>query len=124
HRLLIPRPTYKWGRQREGGARHWKKSCRRSERITPDGSLNGDPTGLGERFGVGLEAAEPSAGARGSNTAEWGDRLVVDRLVVDVHDAARQPLGQLHPPHHVAGEDSERQSVLTAIYDVDELVLR
>jgi hypothetical protein len=40
-----------------------------------------------------------------------------------VHDAARQPLGQLHPPHHVPGEDSERQSVLTAIHDVDELVL-
>ena len=53
------------------------------------------PLGLGERLDVGLRAAVPGAGAGCADPAERRDRLVVHGLVVDVHQAGRDPLGQL-----------------------------
>ena len=60
-----------------------------------------------------LAAAPPSrrAGAGVLDPAERDGRLVVDGLVVDVHQAARDPLGDLQAAHHVAGEDAQGQPV-------------
>ena len=57
----------------------------------------------------------PGAGARLPDPAERDQRLVVDGLVVDVHQPGRDPLGQLQTLHHVAGQDAQRQPVLGAV---------
>src|SRR5688572_5215406 len=57
------------------------------EGVRRDGPLHRDPLGLGEGLDVGLDAPEPGAGAREADAAERRCGLVVDGLVVDVHDA-------------------------------------
>src|SRR6201999_806816 len=48
----------------------------------------------------------------GEQTTERDVRLVVDGLVVDVHDPGGDPAGQLQAAHHVAGQDAQGQAVL------------
>ena len=74
-----------------------------SERVGGQVSADGDPLGLGEGLDVGLGAAVPGAGAGRADAAERGDRLVVDGLVVDVHQAGRDPLGQRQAAHRRPG---------------------
>jgi hypothetical protein len=57
------------------------------ERIGGDVALDGHPLRLGERLDVGRRAAGAAARAGYADAAEWGRRLVVHGLVVDVHDA-------------------------------------
>jgi len=54
----------------------------------------GDPLPLGELIPAALRA-EPAAVAGRTGAAERRVRVVVQRLVVDVHDAGVQPLGEL-----------------------------
>src|SRR5258708_19559256 len=84
---------------------------RPSERIRGDVAADGDPAGVGEGVQVG-RAAEPRARTRSTNSAERRVRRVVDRLVVDVHDAGRDLPGELEAPHDVPGKDAEREPVL------------
>ena len=58
------------------------------------------------------------------DAAERRDRLVVDRLVVDVHQPGRDPLGQLQPGVDVAGQDAQRQPVVGAGGQLRDLVER
>jgi hypothetical protein len=68
--------------------------------------------------------AEPCAGAGGRDAAERHEGLVVDRLVVDVHQAGRDALGELQPLQYVPGEDAQRQPVLAVAGERDGLVER
>src|SRR6266545_4790563 len=76
-----------------------------SERIVRDGALHREPLGLGERFYVGRGPAEPGSGSRRAHPAERRDRLVADRLVVDVNDAAKEVFGPVAPVLSFADED-------------------
>ena len=67
-------------------------------------------------------AAVPGPGARLADAAEGNQRLVVDRLVVDVHQPGRNPLGQRQALHHIAGQNAEGQAVFGAAGQPDRLV--
>src|SRR5580698_10249926 len=59
----------------------------------------GDPLPLGELVPAALRA-EPAAVNRGTGAAERRVRVVVQRLVVDMHDAGAQPVGDLEAALH------------------------
>src|SRR4051794_32182861 len=86
-----------------------------SERVLRQVAAHGDPLDLGERVEIGLRAAVPGAGAGLPDTPERDQRLVVDGLVVDVHEPGGDALGQREALHHVPGEDAQRQAVLGAV---------
>lgn len=71
---------------------------------------HGRPAQLGEGLQIG-PAAEPCAGAGRGDAAEWRDRLVVHRLVVDVDDAGRDPVREFQAERGVTGDDAEGESV-------------
>src|ERR1700722_7256318 len=67
---------------------------RKLERIGGDVATDGHPAGVRERVQVS-RTGEPGAGARGPEAAERDVRLVVDGLLVDMHDTGRYLPGQL-----------------------------
>src|SRR6185312_9143378 len=74
------------------------------ERIPFDLALHGDPLGFGECLDVGVGAAEARPGSGCPDPAEGNNRLVVDRLVVDVHDSAVHAVGERERAQRVLGE--------------------
>src|SRR6202000_2946169 len=69
------------------------------------------PASIGEGVQVG-GAAEAGPGTGGQQATERDVGLVVDGLVVDVHDPGGDLAGQLQAAHDVAGQDAEREAVL------------
>src|SRR3984885_46290 len=81
---------------------------------------DGDPAPLGELVPAALRP-EPGAVARGAGAAERGVRVIVQCLVVDVHDAGVELVR--HGPATVAGTglDGRDQAVLGVVRDRDRL---
>src|SRR5699024_11573046 len=48
--------------------------------------------------------------------------LVLDGLVVDVHDAAGDTVGDLHATHRIGGDDPQRQPVLGGVGQLHQLL--
>src|ERR1017187_7988016 len=102
-----PAPTMPtWAREERG-----PRMLPPLERVRGDVAAHGHPPGLGKGIQVS-RAAEPGPGARGQQAAEGSVGLVVDRLVVNVHDAGRDLPGQVEAAHDIAREDPEREAVV------------
>src|ERR687895_1136605 len=79
----------------------------------PGAALNGDPLELCELV-YGRTAPEPSPPAV-LDAPERHLGLVVDRLIVDMHDPGLQLLGQAETPVRIAGEDPCGETVARVV---------
>src|ERR1700722_10093762 len=81
------------------------------ERIGGNVAADGHPAGIRERLQIS-RTAEAGTGTGGPGAAERDVRLVVDGLLVDMHDTGRYLPGQLEAAHDVPGQNAEGQAVL------------
>ena len=69
-----------------------------------------------------MRTALASARARVQHPAEGCVRLVVDGLVVDVHQAGRDPCRDVEAARHIRGEDAQRQPVGGVVREPDRVL--
>src|SRR6204780_3366420 len=91
------------------------------ERERTAAALHGDPAHLGEL--VHREGAAETPPAAVLHTTEGHLRLVVHRLVVDMHDPGLDSGGQRRPAIGIARDDAGRESVRRRVGSVNRVVL-